>query len=88
MDPNAGKFVSDEEAAEWMTRFDVGETVKVKGEEFEIEAIEERRLVLRPRGAEDRAADALRGFFPQDVSRSVMNRHDRRRSAAMDRHRR
>lgn len=69
MDPNGGRFVPDEEAQPWMTRFGIGEIMKIKGEEFEIESIEERRLILRPTSAEDRMADALRTMGSRVMSK-------------------
>ncbi len=35
MDPNAGRFVEEAQAESWMQRIEVGEVVKIKGEEFE-----------------------------------------------------
>ena len=63
MDPDAGRFMREEEAKAWMTRFEIGETVKVKEEEFEILAIKERELILKPLSAGERQHRDLRDLL-------------------------
>lgn len=47
MDPNAGRFVDEDRAQKWMERVEVGEVVKIKGEELEIIEIGKRTLKLK-----------------------------------------
>ena len=79
MDPNAGRFVPEEDAASWMPRFEVGEVLKVKGEEFEVQRIEERALILKPLSLIERRMrefSALAGI--QDIREGLVNRQERR----------
>ncbi len=54
MDSNAGEFVGPDRAEAWMERLDVGEIVKIKGEELEVVKIEGREVTLKLRSWEDR----------------------------------
>ncbi len=47
MDSNAGEFVGDERAEAWMQRIQVGEIVKIKGEELEVVEIGRREITLK-----------------------------------------
>ena len=82
MDPDGGRFISEEEAKAWMQHFAVGETIKVKGDEYEVEAIEERRLILKPLSADERMRRDLFGATQED---EPANRHERRVAAALAR---
>ena len=89
MDPEAGRFIDGDMAPSWMPRFEVGEVIKVKGEEFEVEGIEERRLILKPMNFEERRQREMRGFvrelgdsFPEHFD---PNRHERRRAEKLSR---
>ena len=59
MDSNAGEFVGEERAEDWMQRVAVGEIVKIKGEELEVMAIDKRTIVLKLLSAEDRFQERL-----------------------------
>ena len=54
MDTNAGRFVEEKSAEAWMQRVEVGEVVKIKGEELRIVVIEDRRITLELLSADDR----------------------------------
>ncbi len=47
MDPMAGRFVEEDRAEKWMARVEIGEVVKIKGEELEIVEIGDRTLTLK-----------------------------------------
>ena len=70
MDPNAGRFVEEAQAESWMQRIEVGEVVKIKGEEFEVLGFEGREIRLRMRSAEDRQGDHLRSFWGDKMIKS------------------
>ncbi len=59
MDTDAGRFVEDEKAETWMQRLDIGEVVKIKGEELEVVKIEGRLVVLKLLNSEERFANSL-----------------------------
>lgn len=54
MNPQTGMFVQEDRAEKWMQRVEVGEIVKIKGEELEIVEIEDRHIKLRLLSVEDR----------------------------------
>lgn len=54
MDTNTGEFVDDSRAESWMQRIDVGEVIKIKGEELDVLRIDERTIVLKLLNASDR----------------------------------
>ncbi len=54
MDANAGRFIEEQTAEAWMQRIEVGEVVKIKGEELRVVSIEDRRITLELMSAEDR----------------------------------
>lgn len=59
MDSNAGEFVGDERAQAWMQRIEVGEVVKIKGEELEVVSISLREITLKLLGQQDRDVHAM-----------------------------
>ncbi len=69
MDSNAGRFVEEADAEKWMQRLAVGETVKIKGEELTVLAIDDRRVVLQLKSADDRSlAELAAGERLDDLS--------------------
>lgn len=78
MNPNAGRFIEEEKAKAWMQRIEVGEVVKIKGEELEIVEIGDRTLKLKLLSAQERLAKR----FPVETD---FNRHMRRQQAALER---
>lgn len=54
MDSMSGQFVEEDRAEKWMARVEVGEIVKIKGEELEIVKIEGREMTLKLLSAEER----------------------------------
>ena len=89
MDANSGRFVDDAEAGPWMPRFEIGEVIKVKGEEFEVERIEERQLVLKPLSfmerlvRETQALGGIQELRQEMVRLGDLNRHARRTREAL-----
>ena len=47
MNSNTGEFVDEERAESWMQRIEVGETIKIKGEELEVVRIGDREITLK-----------------------------------------
>lgn len=70
---NAVHFDPLNDAEKWMELLSIGEIVKVKGEEFRVETINERTVVLRLMSDRDR------------LKAGHMNRHDRRAAAVRER---
>ena len=62
MDSNAGRFVEEQQAEEWMSRIAVGEVVKIKGEELEVTKIGEREITLKLLSFEERNARAMKSL--------------------------
>lgn len=61
MNSNTGFFEKEEERIEnWMQTIEVGETVKIKGEELEVESIDGRKITLKLLSLEDRAFSELK----------------------------
>ena len=54
MDTNSGRFVEEENADRWMQRLEVGETIKIKGEELRVVEISGRRVTLELKSATER----------------------------------
>lgn len=54
MNPQTGQFVQEDRAEQWMQRVEVGEIVKIKGEELEIVEIEDRHIKLKLLSVRDR----------------------------------
>lgn len=54
MDTNAGEFVEEKRAEAWMQRIEIGEVVKIKGEELEVVRIEKREITLKLLGQIER----------------------------------
>lgn len=87
MDTESGRFVAERDAEASMERLDIGETVKLKGAEFEVEEISDRRVVLKLLSARDReiahlAAETRLGNLReqlQDENRRNLFRGDRER---------
>ena len=59
MDTNSGRFIEEQNAESWMQRIEVGEIIKIKGEELRVVSIESRRITLELMSAEDRIQDEL-----------------------------
>lgn len=78
MDTNAGEFVEEERAERWMQRLQVGEIVKIKGEELQVVSTDKREVTLRLLSA----ADRLKNLFGIETD---LNRHKRRERDAMER---
>lgn len=78
MNTNSGRFVKDDEAQDWMQRLAVGEIVKIKGAEFEVETIVNRRVTLKLLSAQDRTDAALQQLETRDRLRTQQRRgkHD------------
>ena len=72
MNTDSGRFVEEAEAKAWMKRISIGEVVEVKGEEFEVEEIRERHLVLKMLSKSERAEKRLgaAGVNPLDLNRA------------------
>ena len=62
MDTNAGEFVDEQRSESWMQRIEVGEVIKIKGEELEVLKINERTIVLKLLSASDKVKRALSGM--------------------------
>ncbi len=84
MNPQTGQFVQEDRAEQWMQRVEIGEVVKIKGEELEIVEIEGRHIKLKLLSAEDRmqkvfdvmdieyeSLDGLRGSLQNENARSL-----------------
>lgn len=56
-DPRRGEFYAGEAREPHHKRYKVGETLKLKGEEFEVLSIERDRIVLRPLATPERVVD-------------------------------
>lgn len=77
MDPMSGRFVEEERAEQWMARVEVGEVVKIKGEELEIVKIEGREMTLKLLSAEDRGRRAIGDAFEGlDAMRESAREHN------------
>jgi len=59
MDTNSAEFVGEERAEAWMQRIEVGEVIKIKGEDLEVVRIEKREITLKLLSAYERT---VRGF--------------------------
>ena len=82
MDTNAGRFVEEESAEKWMQRIEVGEIIKLKGEDCRVVRIGERQVVLELMSATDRIfgeAEAMASIMEERTS--MLNRHERRAAA-------
>ena len=62
MDTNSGRFIEEQNAESWMQRIEVGEIIKIKGEELRVVSIESRRITLELMSAEDRIQDELKAL--------------------------
>ena len=54
MDTEAGRFVEEESAEDWMQRISVGEEIPIKGETCVVTAISDREVTLKLLSREDR----------------------------------
>jgi len=54
MDTNTGEFVGADRAQQWMKRVEVGQQLKILGEEFEVLEIGERTMVVKLLSFEER----------------------------------
>jgi len=70
MDPNAGRFIEEERAEAWMARIEVGETIKIKGEELEVVEIGDRTVTLKLLSFEERMSRGLPSFADQEDAAS------------------
>ena len=61
MDTNCGEFVDESRAEQWMKRVEVGQTIKILGEEFEITGISRREMTVKLLSYEDRMLGSLAG---------------------------
>ena len=88
MDPNAGRFVEEERAAPEMNRYEVGDSIEIDGDHYEIEEMGNRKgrgyLVLRAKSVRDREIEALKhaADFIDGDGASPRARHDRRHRQA------
>lgn len=82
MDTNAGQFVQEDRAEQWMQRLTVGEIVKIKDEELEVVKIEGRECTLKLRSAAERFGevdmDALRESLRVSSFAPVIKGKDRK----------
>ena len=74
MNTDTGEFVEDSKAEKWMQRLDIGEVVKLKGEECEVVAIEDREVRLKLMNSEDRRQHRY--------NQAPRNRNERRKELA------
>ena len=79
MDTNAGEFVGEERAEAWMQRIEVGEVVKIKGEELEVLRIDERTIVLKLLSASDKLEKDLSGLSTMDYEDLAYSESNRQR---------
>lgn len=63
MNSQTGHFVKEDRAEQWMQRVEIGEVVKIKGEELEIVEIEGRHIKLKLLSAEDRIDTTIEEHF-------------------------
>lgn len=61
MDTNQGRFVEEEQAESWMQRIQVGEIIKIKGEECRVEAIGSHIVTLKLLNPSERAIEEIFG---------------------------
>lgn len=59
MDTNSGEFVEEDRAEQWMKRVEVGQTIKILGEEFEITKIDRREMTVKMFSFEDRLRGSM-----------------------------
>lgn len=92
MDPHEGRFDPPNESNQHLKRFTVGETLKLKGEEFEVIEIRPRAIILKPMSAFERGLDGMRRAivegpreFEPDYDGPPRNRAERRRVEALKR---
>jgi hypothetical protein len=78
MNTNSGEFVEEARAEAWMKRLELGEPIKIKGEELEVVKIERREVTLKLLSVGER----VQKHFPIEKS---LNRHMRREREAMER---
>ncbi len=86
MDTNAGRFVEEASAEDWMQRISVNEIIKLKGEDCRVVRIGERQVVLELMSATDRIgveSEALASILEERAS--LLNRHERRAAEAKKR---
>ena len=76
MDTNSGEFVDDNHAEQWMKRVEVGQTIKILGEEFEITHIGRREMTVKLLSYQERADNAFRdalGDRDRECERQMAN---------------
>jgi len=80
MDTDSGRFLreDDERVQSWMQRIEVGEIVKIKGEECRVESIGDRTITLGLLSRLERLSQELFGEKHLEDLRDL-NRHERRR---------
>ena len=93
MDTNSGEFVGLDRAEQWMKRIEVGQNVKILGEEFEVLGFKGRTMVVKLLSYGERlgidalasAAPDLAGILaaveaadPQDATAAETARHRKR----------
>jgi hypothetical protein len=54
MNPSSGEFVDEDRSESWMQRIEVGEVIKIKGEECEVVKIGRREITLKLLSSADR----------------------------------
>ena len=67
MDTNAGEFVGEERAESWMQRIEIGEVVKIKGEELEVVMIGRHEITLKLLGQRDRDRRAMQSIVEEQL---------------------
>ena len=73
MNTDTGRFVDERDAKSWMQRIEVGETIKLKGEECKVISIGDRRVTLELLSSDDRQRSYIDALFDEP-----RNRHERR----------
>lgn len=78
MNPQTGQFVQEDRAEAWMQRVEVGEVVKIKGEELEIIEIKGREIKLKLLSTEDRMHKNGDEYFALSDLRNAIQEHNAR----------
>jgi hypothetical protein len=85
MDTNSGEFVGLDRAQQWMTRVEVGQQLKILGEEFEVLEIGDRTMVVKLLSFEDRLGVPDLGDLIRDNEKRILESPESKEQA---RHRR
>ena len=74
MDPNVGRFIEEENAEKWMETLEIGEIVKIKGEELEVAEIGDRTVTFKLRSAMERTYSEFAARTSMEEMRAAMRR--------------